>query len=74
MFFDSEIAANFWLVKTKSRYIILYGIAPELMIWSLDHFSLFCLIGYCYSFWNDKTGLAERPITISKKANSSEFI
>ena len=60
MFFDSEIAANFWLVKTKSRYIILYGIAPELMIWSLDHFSLFCLIGYRCAFCNDKTGLAER--------------
>ena len=29
MFFDSEIAAKFSLGKTKSRYTILYGIAPE---------------------------------------------
>ena len=29
MFFDSEIAAKFSMRKKKSRYTILYGIAPE---------------------------------------------
>ena len=32
MFFDSEIATKFSLGKTKSRYNILYTIAPELKI------------------------------------------